>query len=79
MSKKMEVTVEVNGKIPVTWNGKVVKCKGCGAWIGWGETASGKLMPFDHGDPKFTSHWATCPKASQFRQGAVDKPGDEGG
>lgn len=67
-SKKLTTRVMVNGRIPVEWDGRVVKCKGCGKWIGWGVTESAKKMPFDHGDESFTSHWATCRKADRFRK-----------
>jgi len=62
-----KTTVMVNGKIPVEWDGRVVNCRGCGKWIGWGVTKNGKNIPFDHGDENFTSHWATCPNSNQFR------------
>lgn len=44
----------------------IVPCKGCGASIAWIRTTAGKAMPVD-GDG--TPHWATCPKASQFKKG----------
>jgi len=68
VQSKNTTTVKVNGKIECAWDGRVVKCKGCGKWIGWGVTAAGKKMPFDHGDPNFTSHFASCPQAKQFRK-----------
>jgi len=70
--EKKGTVIEVNGRIRVKWDGRVVKCKGCGRWIGWGTTEAGKKMPFDHGDPMFTSHFATCPKAGMFRKGKTD-------
>lgn len=57
-------------------------CKGCGKPIQWIEMNSGKKMPVD-AEPVtgvmiregkgiitkvFTPHWATCPKANQFRK-----------
>jgi hypothetical protein len=44
----------------------VAPCKGCGATIAWVKTAAGKMMPVD-GDG--TPHFATCPKAAEFRRG----------
>ncbi len=59
------------------------KCKGCRAEILWIETATGKLMPIDVKPKKvfrrnerghwvliegYESHFATCPKADQFRK-----------
>jgi hypothetical protein len=42
-----------------------VPCRGCGAWIYWIRTEKGKLMPVDPGG---APHWATCPKAAEFRR-----------
>ena len=40
-------------------------CKGCGATIWWVITPKGKKMPQDAtGGP----HWATCPKAKDFKK-----------
>lgn len=44
----------------------VVPCRGCGAAIAWVKTPAGRSMPVD-GDG--TPHFATCPKASEFRKG----------
>jgi hypothetical protein len=40
------------------------RCRGCDALIYWWETVAGKPSPHDRDG---TSHFATCPKASQFR------------
>ena len=59
------------------------KCKGCKADIYWVKTEFGKWLPLDttvqmiivHEDNKwiaksgYTSHWATCPDAEDFRTG----------
>jgi len=59
------------------------KCKGCGAQIRWVKTANGKNMPLDEKEKLFyyrveneweikrgrDPHWATCPKAAQFKKG----------
>ena len=42
------------------------KCRGCGAGVYWIKTKAGKAMPVD---PDGTSHFATCPKAANFRKG----------
>lgn len=60
------------------------KCKGCGAEIKWIKTAKGKNMPIDAKSEKryvmdlvtgewsfkdaYTQHWATCPKAKDFKK-----------
>ncbi len=42
------------------------KCKGCGADIWWfHNVVTGRDMPCDRDG---TSHFATCPKAAQFRK-----------
>jgi len=55
-------------------------CKGCGAEIGWIKTPKGRNMPVN---PKkvpfmmadgtlrwgYVPHWATCPKAQDFKKG----------
>jgi hypothetical protein len=46
------------------------KCRGCGAEIYWVETKSGKNMPVNRDG---TSHFATCPKADEFRGKEGDK------
>jgi hypothetical protein len=45
-------------------------CSGCGALIEWWTTPRGKKMPMDVTDSggKVQSHFATCPKAAQFRK-----------
>ncbi|WP_046180362.1 hypothetical protein [Domibacillus tundrae] len=56
------------------------KCRGCGAEIQWIKTDSGKAMPADMQKQTiitasgqvvngFTSHFATCPQANNFRKG----------
>ena len=57
----------INGKILVSWDGKYAKCRGCGSRIAWGTSKTGKKIPFDL-DDNCTAHWATCPKADQFRK-----------
>ncbi|MFA5252767.1 MAG: hypothetical protein WC454_09320 [Phycisphaerae bacterium] len=59
------------------------KCKGCGQEIIWLKTDNGKMMPADpkllkmlvlNSDQTvtvktaYTPHWATCPKAAQFKK-----------
>lgn len=45
-------------------------CRGCGARVEWWETPSGKKMPLDvDEDGNCESHFATCPKAKEFRKG----------
>lgn len=57
------------------------KCKGCGAEVQWIKTPSGKAMPLNIQKQTvvtlegqvvsgFTSHFATCPNANNFRRGA---------
>lgn len=41
-------------------------CRGCGAPIVWWITPTGKRSPHD---PDGTSHFATCPRRSDFRRG----------
>ena len=44
-------------------------CAGCGALIEWWITPNNKRMPMDVTDGrKAEAHWATCPKAAQFRK-----------
>jgi hypothetical protein len=57
-------------------------CQGCGALIYWVTMRSGKRMPVDRGREQrvvyfegewrvlgsYTSHFARCPKAEQFRK-----------
>jgi hypothetical protein len=40
-------------------------CKGCRKTIFWIPTSTGKMMPVDSDG---ISHFATCPKARQFRR-----------
>jgi hypothetical protein len=48
-------------------------CRGCDAVIEWWITPAGKKMPMDVTDSgAVTSHFATCPKAREFRK---TKPG----
>jgi len=42
------------------------RCNGCGAEMEWWLTPKGKRMPVDPGTGE--SHFATCPKAAQFRR-----------
>ena len=65
MTPKM--TIMINGTISGIWSGRYDKCRGCGAQIGWAKTEKGKWMPFDP-DEHVTSHWASCPKAKQFKK-----------
>lgn len=44
-------------------------CRGCGAVIEWWYTPAGRKMPMDVHGGKVESHFATCPKAAQFRKG----------
>ena len=41
------------------------RCRGCLQPIYWIITKTGKRMPVD---PDGTSHFATCPKAKEFRK-----------
>ena len=54
-------------------------CKGCGAPIRFIKTPAGKSMPVNETPQKYvteagevvtgyTPHWATCPKAQEFRK-----------
>lgn len=40
-------------------------CRSCSATIYWIQTDKGRLMPVD---PDGTSHFATCPNASEHRK-----------
>ncbi len=64
-------------------------CKGCGKTIEWIRTPAGKQMPVDPGlvtvvlaDGRVvrghTPHWATCPKAQDFRRTTEAAPTQEG-
>lgn len=61
--------VNINGNIPVRWDGRVVKCEFCKAWIGWGITRFENKIPFDHGDENCTSHFDTCKEYYQYKRG----------
>jgi len=52
-------------KFELPTNPKLHKCKGCGTTIIWVKTNTGKMMPVDTDG---TSHFATCPKADDFRR-----------
>ena len=41
-------------------------CRGCGVEIGWWKTPTGKKIPLNTGS--LEPHWATCPKAKDFRK-----------
>lgn len=44
--------------------GDAGRCRGCRADVLWVRHASGKIAPYDlNGEP----HFATCPKADEFR------------
>lgn len=44
-------------------------CRGCGARIEWWTTPRGKFIPMDvDADGNCEAHWATCPKAKEFRK-----------
>lgn len=54
-------------------------CKGCGSAIIWIKTKNGKSMPVDlkeisimtidgRMEAGFIPHWATCPKAKEFKK-----------
>lgn len=48
------------------------KCAGCGASVSWYKTPKGASIPMDpmaNDESPAISHWATCPKAKQFRRG----------
>lgn len=67
MNKTPKMSVLINGQIAATWSGRVEKCRGCAAEIGWALTEHGKWTPFDP-DEHTTSHFATCPKVIEFRR-----------
>lgn len=51
--------------------GGTANCAGCQALIEWWRTPKGKRMPIDRmplDDSPFVPHFATCPKAQQFRK-----------
>jgi len=44
-------------------------CGGCGASVLWFRTPKKKFIPIDgSNDGQFVPHWATCPKADDFRR-----------
>jgi hypothetical protein len=44
-------------------------CRGCRKAVEWWITPRGKRMPMDvHADGSCESHFATCPKAQDFRK-----------
>lgn len=44
---------------------RMTRCRGCDAWIAWWLTPAGKQSPHDLDG---TSHFATCPKAKDFKR-----------
>jgi hypothetical protein len=42
-------------------------CRGCGVVIEWYETPNGKRIPINGGE-QFDPHWASCPRAQDFRR-----------
>jgi hypothetical protein len=45
------------------------RCRGCGASVEWWDTPNGKKIPMDvDADGNCEAHWATCPKAKDFRK-----------
>lgn len=40
-------------------------CRACGAQIAWYKTPKGKSIPLNQ---DLEPHWATCPKAQEFRK-----------
>lgn len=52
-------------RYPVPADARVGACRGCAAAIAWITTPAGKAMPVD---PDGTPHWATCPKAKDFKR-----------
>lgn len=57
-------------KFDIPENQEPARCRGCRALIYWIKTSNGKNMPVDVDG---TSHFATCPKADQFRHYNPDK------
>jgi hypothetical protein len=58
---------------------KTLVCRGCGVYIEWVKTKSGKNMPVDpelvtiitkEGEVVrgYIPHWSTCPEANKFRK-----------
>ena len=53
--------------------GSIMKrCNGCEEMIHWIKMPSGKMMPVNHDG---TSHFATCPKAAEFRKSREKRDG----
>jgi hypothetical protein len=53
------------------WNGETAPCRGCGKPIGFALTKKRKWLPIDvPDDPNepAEAHFATCPKAKEFRK-----------
>ena len=47
------------------------ECKGCGDFIEWWITPSGKKIPMNPmsaGSDSATAHWSTCTEQDQFRK-----------
>lgn len=47
------------------------QCRGCEADIEWWKTPEDKFIPMNRmldENSEVVSHWATCPKANQFRK-----------
>lgn len=66
----LSVRLRTGAFIRVTRSDRGV-CRGCGAEMLWAITEKGNRMPLDpapDADGVFTSHWATCQKAGQFRK-----------
>jgi hypothetical protein len=53
-------------------------CKGCSADIEWWQTNNGKNIPFNpmpkSDQDETTPHWASCPKAKDFKPGGKSAP-----
>jgi hypothetical protein len=57
-------TARTEIKYPIPPGAKSSACRGCGAFVYWIRTLTGKTMPVD---PDGTSHFATCSKAAEFK------------
>jgi hypothetical protein len=65
----------------------IAMCASCGAEIRWTRTRAGKKMPvdavtigageFEYDPTKHTSHFATCPHASDWRKKKATAAGDK--
>jgi hypothetical protein len=62
VAKRAPARAEI--KYPIPPGAKSSACRGCGAFVYWIRTLTGKQMPVD---PDGTSHFATCPKAAEFK------------